>query len=69
MNILIDKEIDLNQKDLLNTKAYTKSLADLILNSPADQPFTIGLFGEWGSGKSSIIKTLNRVEISLKLTT
>jgi hypothetical protein len=60
MNILIDKEIDLNQKDLLNTKAYAKSLADIVLNSPADQPFTIGLFGEWGSGKSSIIKTLDK---------
>jgi hypothetical protein len=59
MNILIDKEIDLNQKDLLNTKAYAKSLADIVLNSPVDQAFTIGLFGEWGSGKSSIIKTLN----------
>lgn len=60
MNILIDKEIDLNQKDLLNTKAYAKSLADIVLNSPADQPFTIGLFGEWGSGKSSIVKTLSK---------
>lgn len=60
MNILIDKEIDLNKKDLLNTKAYAKSLAHIVLNSPADQPFTIGLFGEWGSGKSSIIKTLDQ---------
>jgi hypothetical protein len=60
MNILIDKEIDLNQKDLLNTKAYAKSLANIVLSSPSDQPFTIGLFGEWGSGKSSIIKTLNK---------
>jgi hypothetical protein len=60
MNILIDKEIDLNEKDLLNTKSYAKSLKDIVLNSPADQPFTIGLFGEWGSGKSSIVKTLSK---------
>jgi GTPase SAR1 family protein len=59
MNLLIDKEIDLNKKDHLNTKSYAKSLANLILSSPNNTPMTIGLFGEWGSGKSSIIKTLN----------
>ncbi|GAB2982736.1 hypothetical protein GCM10027049_19370 [Mucilaginibacter puniceus] len=58
MNILIDKELDLNQKDLLNTRSYAKSLKELILNAPSNTPMTIGLFGEWGSGKSSIIKTL-----------
>jgi GTPase SAR1 family protein len=58
MNLLIDKEIDLNEKDLLHTKPYAKSLKELILNAPQNTPMTIGLFGEWGSGKSSIIKTL-----------
>jgi len=58
MNILIDKEVDLNEKDLLHTKSYAKSLKGLILNAPQNTPMTIGLFGEWGSGKSSIIKTL-----------
>ncbi|QEM09188.1 P-loop NTPase fold protein [Mucilaginibacter rubeus] len=58
MNLLIDKEVDLNEKDLLHTKSYAHSLKDLILNAPQSTPMTIGLFGEWGSGKSSIIKTL-----------
>lgn len=60
MNLLIDKEVDLNEKDLLHTKPYVKSLKDLILNAPQNTPMTIGLFGEWGSGKSSIIKTLTK---------
>ena len=29
----------------------------IIKNTPQDKVFTIGLFGSWGSGKSSIIKT------------
>ena len=58
MKFLIDKEINLNQDghDLLKTKPYSDTLKKMILNSP-DRSFTIGLFGEWGSGKSSIIKT------------
>jgi hypothetical protein len=59
MKLIIDKEVDLNEKDLLSTKSYAKSLEKLILDSPKGTPVTIGLFGEWGSGKSSVIKTLN----------
>lgn len=54
-----DKEIVLSKDDdLLNTDVYVNSLAKVLSNSPEDSPFTIGLFGEWGSGKSSIVKTV-----------
>lgn len=54
-----DKEIVLSKdEDLLNTDVYVNSLAKVLSNSPEDSPFTIGLFGEWGSGKSSIVKTV-----------
>lgn len=56
MNFIEDKEIGLNeQNDILETKRYADSLKETILNVPT--PFNIGLYGEWGSGKSSIIKT------------
>ena len=55
MKFLEDKEIDLEQHDLLNTKQYANSLIETIKHAP--RRYTIGLFGEWGSGKSSIIKT------------
>jgi putative protein kinase ArgK-like GTPase of G3E family len=56
MNFIVDKEIDLiEEDDILETKRYAESLKDTILNAPT--PFNIGLYGEWGSGKSSIIKT------------
>lgn len=63
---VIDEEIDLFAKqgdgdvqkvDLLNTATYVKTLTDCVMSVPEDKPFTIGLFGEWGSGKSSIIRT------------
>ena len=57
MHFIEDKEIGLTEEnDILETKRYAESLKETILNAPT--PFNIGLYGEWGSGKSSIIKTV-----------
>ena len=70
---IIDEEIDLfekqadgdvQKKDLLNTSTYVNTLTNCVMNAPKDKPFTIGLFGEWGSGKSSIIRTFSKDIIS-----
>ncbi|MEJ2884644.1 P-loop NTPase fold protein [Pedobacter sp. GR22-6] len=66
MSLIIDKEIDLSKEDLLDTKVYAATLKKLILTSPKNEPLTIGLFGPWGSGKSSIIRTLkNEIGVDL----
>jgi len=57
-NFIVDEEINLNENDLLNTKKYATTLSKIVLNSPLNNVFTIGLFGGWGSGKSSITKTV-----------
>ncbi len=55
---VIDEEISfLKENDILKTQVYADSLVKIIKNTPQDKVFTIGLFGSWGSGKSSIIKT------------
>lgn len=55
---VIDEEISfLKENDILKTQIYADSLVKIIKNTPQDKVFTIGLFGSWGSGKSSIIKT------------
>lgn len=54
---IIDKEINLNDSDFLKTKIYAKNLSEIINNTEPNKVFTIGLFGNWGTGKSSIIKT------------
>ena len=45
------------ENDLLKTRIYANTLIKLINNTPPDKVFTIGLFGNWGTGKSSIIET------------
>ena len=53
-----DEEINLNDKDLLETKRYADTLKKTILS--ARPKHTIGLFGHWGTGKSSIIRTVKK---------
>jgi len=55
--LIIDEEVDLNNCDFLKTKVYSDNLTEIIKNTPVDKVFTIGVFGKWGTGKSSIINT------------
>lgn len=57
---LVDKEINLSENtDLLGTRLYVEQLKEMIITCMGtDITETIGLIGGWGSGKSSIIKTL-----------
>ncbi len=54
---IIDQEINLNDVDYLKTKVYADNLTKIIKNTEPNKVFTIGLFGNWGTGKSSIVKT------------
>lgn len=56
INFIKDKEANLEKYDLLGTLPYVNTLLKII--EKANTPFTIGLFGGWGTGKSSIIKTI-----------
>ena len=55
-NFVKDQEIDLFEEDLLDTKPYVEALISII--DGAEPPFTIGLFGSWGVGKSSIVNSI-----------
>ena len=60
MKYIPDREIDLTEQgDLLGTMPYAFTLADII--TKCETPFTIGVFGGWGSGKSSIVKTVKHL--------
>ena len=53
-----DNERVLNSSnDLLKTGVYAENLVKVIENTPKNKVFTIGVFGGWGTGKSSIIRT------------
>lgn len=56
LKLIQDIELDnLNdENDFLETRKYSDTLQEIIKTTHT--PCTIGLFGEWGSGKSSIIR-------------
>lgn len=59
-----DEPIDFNDEgDLLNFNKFVERLEDIIISHEENYSINIALFGKWGSGKSSIIKTLkNKIE-------
>lgn len=59
--ILSDNE---TKVDLLNNEAITKTIVSLIKDSK-EQPISIGIHGDWGAGKSSILEMVeNEVKTS-----
>ncbi len=58
LKFIPDKEINIykEKKDLLGTQPYVETLLEMV--KYCNTPFTIGLLGGWGVGKSSIIKTI-----------
>ncbi len=52
-------------EDKLNFGPYARTLLDIILNPDTQTPLTIGIFGSWGSGKTSLMKM---IEAGLKST-
>jgi hypothetical protein len=60
LNYIPDGEKDLFEdgQDLLGTRPYAEALLEAVRCCPT--PFTIGLVGGWGTGKSSVVATLKR---------
>ena len=56
MSSITDKPISKKGEDLLKVEKYSKALSNFITRS--DTPITIGLQGEWGTGKTSLMSLL-----------
>ena len=53
---VIDEPISRPSEDLLGMSEYAHELAVFLREVPP--PFTIGVFGEWGAGKTSLVRLL-----------
>lgn len=53
-----DKPIYSNSDDRLGRHSFSKLLAQSLLNLNSPDTFTIGLYGKWGSGKTSIVNMM-----------
>jgi formylglycine-generating enzyme required for sulfatase activity len=47
-------------EDALNFAPYAKTLADIVADPATETPLTIGVFGDWGSGKTSLMRMVER---------
>lgn len=57
-NFLLDDAVDDVRKDRLKHQSIAETIEKIVVRCPL--PFTIGLFGKWGTGKSSISKLLKK---------
>jgi len=56
MSSITDKPIITLNQDLLKVEKYSLALSNFIIRS--DTPITVGLQGEWGTGKTSLMSLL-----------
>ena len=56
VRILNDKPVEINAE--FGFDAYIKTIADLIACSENETPLTIGIYGSWGTGKTTLMKSI-----------
>ena len=57
MGILTDNPIQSGSSDKFGFQKYAEILSEVIIDTD-DLPFSIGIFSEWGSGKSSLVNLI-----------
>ena len=53
-----DRPISSVSEDLLKRGSFSKLLAETLAKLNKDDTFTVGVFGKWGSGKTSVVKMM-----------
>lgn len=56
-----DKPIKRHEEDLLSRSDFTKQLAEAIMSLSTTDTFVVGLYGDWGSGKTSVLNLTEEV--------
>lgn len=53
-----DKPILTGEDDLLKRKSFAELIAKALVNLKSNDTFTIGLYGKWGNGKTSLVNMM-----------
>lgn len=53
-----DLPITKSSEDRLSRESFAASLADVMLQTTFPTSFTVGLYGAWGSGKTSLLNMI-----------
>ena len=59
-SILSDAPIASPDDERFGRESFANSLADIIHNAPQNASFRIGVYGEWGEGKTSVLSLMAR---------
>ncbi len=59
INLMIDRPILSENEDKFYLTQFAETISEVIINCPT--PFTIGISGNWGSGKSSVLKLCENI--------
>ena len=62
LSLATDTPIKAREQDLIGRIPFTERLADILKSAAGPESLVIGLYGPWGSGKTSVI---NLVENAL----
>ncbi len=59
LQLISDQPVDLLKDDRLGLQPYAGTVASVALGTPG--PFTIGVFGDWGHGKTSLLRLAQKM--------
>src|SRR4051794_7790250 len=62
----LDEPLEDPSGDLLDVNQHALALAKYIRAQEKERPFTVGIFGEWGEGKTTMVRFLEHHLTELK---
>jgi predicted KAP-like P-loop ATPase len=57
---ILDDPISSPADDYLDRDRYARSLASIVTSAPHGSSFRLGIYGEWGEGKTSVMRLIER---------